>query len=138
LTASQIAARFGIDNYPPPDVYANLQRLAETLERVRAILKFPILVSSGYRSPKVNFAVGGSDSSAHMKGLAADFICPGFGTPFQVCEAILDSDIEFDQLIHEYGRWIHLGLSDGVPRLQPLTAKHTSYGTHFTVGIHSV
>ena len=101
----------GLANGPNADQLANLGRLAATLERVRKVLGGkPLIVTSAFRSPAVNRAVGGSPTSAHVHGLAADFTCPRYGTPLQVCMAIEGSGIEFDQLIHEYGRWIHLGI----------------------------
>ena len=125
LTLSQTAARQGLDNTPTEAAMKNLKRLAETLEKVRAVLgERPILISSGYRSPKVNAAVGGSKSSAHMHGLAADFTCPSFGTPIMICEVLepLLDDLAIDQLIHEYAAWVHLGLvSNDKPRHQALT-----------------
>lgn len=134
FTDSQTAARKGIPNVPPvgsPE-RANLQRTAETMEEVRTILgSKPILVSSGYRSPAVNAAVGGSKSSAHMSGLAVDFSCPGFGTPFDICKALQPKlkELQIDQLIWEFGTWVHLGLSD-TPRHMALTidAKGTRTG----------
>lgn len=114
---SQTAARRGIDNTPSPAIIHNLRRTAAAMERVRKLLgDKPIRVSSGYRCPALNAAVGGSESSAHMQGLAADFTCPGFGTVFQVAMAIADSNIEFDQVIHEYGTWVHFGLRLGPGR----------------------
>src|SRR5262245_4601019 len=83
------------------------------LEKVRALLKKPIHISSGYRSPELNARIGGSTKSAHMDGRAADFICPAFGTPYQVAKKISTARLGFDQMIHEYGRWVHLA----VPRL---------------------
>lgn len=76
------------------------------LERVRAVLGCPILISSGYRSPKLNAAIGGARNSQHCKGEAADFIAPGFGSPMEVCKEIVkhQESIQFDQLIHE-GSW---------------------------------
>ena len=126
LTDSQTAARKGIHNVPPlgsPE-RANLQRTAETMEKVRAILgDKPILISSGYRSPKVNAAVGGAKSSAHISGLAVDFSCPGFGTPLAICKQLEPhmGELGVDQLIHEYNTWVHLGLSAGDPRQMSLT-----------------
>ena len=126
FTHSQTAARQGLDNVPPagsPE-RANLKRLAEVMEEVRAILHHkPILVSSGYRSPAVNAAVGGSKTSVHMSGLACDFTCPGFGMPLAICKE-LESHMKLlgiDQLIHEYKSWVHLGLSAKAPRHQCLT-----------------
>ena len=135
FTDSQTAARKGIPNVPPigsPD-RANLQRTAETMEEVRTLLgDKPILISSGYRSPAVNSAVGGSKNSAHMSGLAVDFSCPGYGTPRAVCVALSPhmKKLGIDQLIHEYDTWIHLGLSAGAPRHMALTIdnKGTRHG----------
>lgn len=135
MTDSQTAARKGIPNMPPvgsPE-RANLQRTAETMEEVRTILgDKPILISSGYRSPAVNAAVGGSKSSAHMSGLAVDFSCPGAGTPLQICRALEPhmKKLGIDQLIHEYGTWVHLGLTGGAPRHQAMTIdnKGTRHG----------
>lgn len=126
FTHSQTAARKGIPNVPPTATpeRANLQRLAEVMEGVRALLNDrPILISSGYRSIRVNKAVGGSKNSAHMSGLAVDFTCPSYGTPLEVCEALEQHmhDLGIDQLIYEYGTWVHLGLTSGTPRNAMLT-----------------
>ena len=126
LTDSQIAARAGVGNTPADGTHArvNLHRTAETLEKVRALLGGkPILVSSGYRSSKVNMMVGGSKNSAHTHGLAADFTCPGFGSPIDICERLEPhmAELEIDQLIYEYKTWVHLGLRDSNPRHQALT-----------------
>ena len=78
LTRSATAQRLGLDNLPSVHELANLMRLATVLEDVRHVLgSRPILISSGFRSEAVNKAVGGSPSSAHRLGLAADFTCPG-------------------------------------------------------------
>lgn len=101
----------GLPNTPDADQLANLERLAATLERVRRVLgDNPLRVTSAFRSRAVNKAVGGSPTSTHVLGLAADFTCPRFGPPLAVCQAIEAAGIEFDQLIHEYGQWIHLGI----------------------------
>lgn len=124
LTVSQAATRAGLRNVPVGSALANLTRLARTLEQVRSLLfNAPILVSSGFRSPAVNNLVGGSFKSAHMQGLAADFVAPKYGRPRDVAEAIRDSAIQFDQLIFE-GTWVHLAIADvaAVPRRQVLTA----------------
>jgi zinc D-Ala-D-Ala carboxypeptidase len=126
FTDSQTAARKGINNVPPANSQErkNIQRTAETMEKVRTILgDKPILISSGYRSPQVNAAVGGSKSSAHMSGLAVDFSCPGFGTPLQICKKLHPhmKELGIDQLIHEYDTWVHLGLTGGAPRHMALT-----------------
>jgi hypothetical protein len=114
LCFSQEAVRTGIDNTPSPEVVANLLRLAKMLEKVRALLKKPIHISSGYRSPALNARIGGSPRSAHLDGRAADFICPEFGTPYVVAKKIAAARLGYDQMIHEYGRWVHIA----VPRAQ--------------------
>ena len=111
FVTSQTAARHGIDNRPPPAVLTRLRILAAHLERARVILGGkPLLISSGYRSPPLNARIGGSKTSAHLRGDAADFICPGYGGPLAVCRAIAESDLAFDQLIEE-GTWVHLGFA---------------------------
>lgn len=108
MVVSQTAARRGIDNTPPPEVIEALRRTALGLEAVRIRLAAPIIISSGYRSPELNAAVGGSPRSQHMSGEAVDFTCPGFGPPRQVVDALADSGIEFDQLIVEFDAWVHV------------------------------
>lgn len=120
MTVSQEASRRGIDNTPGLEVVDNLRWTASLLEELRDLLGHPILISSGYRSPKLNSAIGGSKSSQHVQGLAADFICPGFGDPYEVSNAISQSTIKYDQLIHEYGRWVHISISDA-PRRQDMS-----------------
>lgn len=127
MTFSETAGRKGIDNTPPDNVYNNLIRLCTVMESVRAILGVSITVSSGYRSPELNKAIGGARASHHMVGLACDFIAPSFGTPLDVCNKIRESDIQYDQLIHEFGRWIHIGIDDE-PRRQDLTATRGEEG----------
>lgn len=124
FTDSQTAARKGIANTPSGQERKNVQRTAEVMEQVRDLLGgHPILISSGYRSPQVNSAVGGAKSSAHISGLAVDFSCPGFGTPKAICHKLHPhmKALGVDQLIHEYDIWVHLGLSSGEPRHMALT-----------------
>ena len=112
FTASQTAARRGIDNTPPAEVMPALIKTAQGMEAVRVRLGgAPISISSGYRSPELNAAIGGSKTSQHTKGEAADFICPRFGSPTEVVYALRDSGIEFDQLILEFGRWVHISFA---------------------------
>jgi zinc D-Ala-D-Ala carboxypeptidase len=139
LTLSQVAIRRGLDNTPTPPVLRSLGRLAQALERVRQSLGgVPVLISSGYRSPAVNQAVGGAGSSAHLRGLAADFTAPTFGDPRAVAlHLAADRDVLFDQLIFE-GAWVHIGLSaSGVmPRREVLTAVfRRGIPTEYVVGI---
>lgn len=129
--ASQTAARLGLSNMPTGQERANVGRAAEAMEKVRTVLgNRPVLISSGYRSPQVNKAVGGSPTSAHMFGLAIDFTVPGFGTPIEICHKLSAhmAELTIDQLIHEFDSWVHLGLSAGAPRHMALTID--SSGTH--------
>lgn len=120
MTVSQTAARRGIDNTPPPEVVARLRKTAQGMEGVRVVLGgAPILISSGYRSPAVNSAVGGAKSSQHMTGEAVDFTAPRFGSVVDVFDAIRRSGIKYDQLIQEFGSWVHISFSDK-PRGQAL------------------
>lgn len=96
----------GVDNTPPPDVVENLKLLAAGLEEVRAVLGVPIHVNSGYRCQEVNERVGGSPTSDHPNGWCGDIIAPKFGTPLEICHAIVKAGMKFDQLIEE-GTWVH-------------------------------
>lgn len=125
LTVSETAQRHGLRNLPSDKHMINLRRLVETLEDVRELLDHkPILITSGYRSPQLNRLVGGTMTSMHMLGLAADFICPGFGTPLEICQELKPhlALLKIDQLIYEYEAWVHLGLTnEGEHRLMALT-----------------
>lgn len=120
LTRSQVARQRGIDNVPPPELIGNLRMLAQGLDRVRQLLGHRLRINSGYRCPALNAVVGGAEGSQHTIGLAADFECPGFGTPLAIVAAIHRSPIVFDQCILEFGRWVHLSFSTA-PRRRVLT-----------------
>ena len=121
LVFSQTAKRKGIPNNPDTTQLANMKALCQhTLEPVRQLLGKPIFITSGFRSQALNGAVGGSKTSAHMDGLAADIICPDFGTPAEIAEVIGASSIEYDQLIYE-GSWVHISWASS-PRNEILTA----------------
>lgn len=120
LTHSDTATRLGIDNTPTVEIIDNLTFLANELEYVRNILSAPMLVSSGYRSYALNDHLGSKRTSSHCKGLAVDFISPSFGNPHSVVEAIVLANINYDQVILEYGRWVHLSFHPIKPRKQAL------------------
>jgi hypothetical protein len=135
LTASETAERHGIDNTPTPEHLENLQRLAEFLETVKATLGGkPVMINSAYRGPAVNEKVGGSKSSQHMIGCAADIRIPGMN-PDQVCRAIIEAGLPFDQLIREFydpakaaGGWTHVSVTNtpgSTPRKQALIIDKT-------------
>jgi hypothetical protein len=132
FTDSDTAHRLGIDNVPGAVETKNLYRVAELLEQVRALLGGkPILVSSGYRSPKLNAAVKGARNSEHLQGLAVDFRCPAFGTPRQIVAAIMKSGLHWGQAIYE-GSWCHLSV--GTQR-QVLTAHFEDGKVRYTQGL---
>jgi len=111
-----------IDNRPPPEVVTALRTTAARMEEVRRLLGDRVLsVSSGYRCPELNQAVGGVRTSAHLAGHAVDFNCYGFGNPAAVCRAIAESRLGFDQLIEE-GSWCHVSF-DPRMRRQVLTRR---------------
>ena len=120
LIDSPSAVKAGIDNTPDASVQDNLRRLCHSLEAIRELVGAPLIISSGYRCPALNTLIGGANSSAHVRGLAADFTVVGL-SPRQTVELIDDSGLVFDQLILEFDRWVHLGLSEARPRRQVLT-----------------
>lgn len=129
LTLSQAATRLALNNEPLDHEIENLRRLAQLLEEVRSALgERPVLVSSGYRAPAVNKAVGGAPHSAHEVGRAADFTVPAFGPPHEVCVRIAYGlpdlkRLAFDQLIFERN-WVHVAVPElgTPPRREVLTA----------------
>jgi zinc D-Ala-D-Ala carboxypeptidase len=123
FTVSETAARRGVDNTPPPDIVARLRGTAQGLEVVRLRLGAPIIIMSGYRCGALNAEIGGAANSQHMVGEAADFICPRFGHPRSIADALADSGIEYDQLILEFGRWVHISFADR-PRRHALVIDH--------------
>ena len=113
LTASRKAAELHLDNTPPPELLPRMVLLAELLERIRQRLGVPVTVTSGYRSPPLNRAVGGVTSSDHTQGHAADIVAPGFGTASEVATTLapLVSVLGIGQLILEGVRgkqWVHV------------------------------
>lgn len=125
FTISQTAARRGINNFPSLDIIDTLIYTASQLELVRKNLSQPIIISSGYRCPELNKAVGGSKTSQHVEGKAVDFTSPRFGIPKQIITRILCSNIQFDQLILEYERWVHISFNKDNMRQQALVIDST-------------
>lgn len=115
---------------PPESVIENLHVLAEFLEQIRELLGHPITINSGYRCLPLNRALGSKDTSQHLTGEAADFTCPGFGSPREIVEKIRDSGIKFDQCILEYGRWVHISFS---PRMRQAILTIDQNGTRMGI-----
>ena len=123
LTASELAHRQGLDNQPKDvKVMNHLKILAKNLEDVRECLGSPIHINSAYRCLMVNALLGSKPTSAHVKGLAADFVCPGYGTPKEVVQRLSSSNVAYDQLILEFDRWVHIAFAEEgyIPRKQTL------------------
>lgn len=121
---SDTATRQGLANRPGPAELANIRQvLAPGMERVRSLLGVPVQITSGFRAPAVNAAVGSAASSQHVQGLAADFIAPEFGTPRTIVRELMlrQPELRFDQLIFE-GTWVHISFVPGKPRGEVLTA----------------
>ena len=110
-------------NEPNESEKQNLVRLANFLEQVKFVLGgVPIMVNSAYRSAQVNAAVGSKETSQHRLGCAADLRIPGM-TPDQVVQALIGSQLEFDQVIREFDRWTHISVPNNEgekPRRQAL------------------
>jgi zinc D-Ala-D-Ala carboxypeptidase len=104
---SQTAVRRGIDNTPNAGVIKNLAALCENvLEPLRGAANAPIRISSGYRSPGLNKAVGGSATSQHCFGEAVDLSCPGMSIT-DLTRLLHSLNLPVDQVIHE-GTWLHI------------------------------
>jgi hypothetical protein len=124
LTHSDTATRKGINNTPPPAAMSALLRTATGLEGVRALLGVPVLVSSGFRCRELNELVGGQPLSQHTLGQAADFTAPLYGDPEKIAVRLIKSGLAFDQLLVEFGRWVHCSFT-ATPRRQALVIDHS-------------
>lgn len=120
LIYSETAVKNNINNMPDINSLDNLLNLIYyCLQPARELLGAPIIITSGYRNPLVNRLVGGVNSSQHTKGQAADFTVSGI-TPSQIISIIKTSKIEFDQLINEYDKWVHISYNKGKNRREVL------------------
>jgi len=98
------------DNTPNEQELANLKRLSLFLEEVKKLLGGKaIMVNSAFRSAEVNRAVKSTDKSQHRLGCACDFRVPNM-TPDEVVQAIINSDLQYDQVIREFDRWTHVSI----------------------------
>lgn len=111
FTASDTAERRRIDNSLPPELLNAAQNTAEMMEKIRAVLgDQEITVTSGYRCPDLNRAIGSGDSSDHLKAAAVDFKCPSFGSPRAIALHLADKidSLGIGQLIFEFDSWVHV------------------------------
>lgn len=136
LTKSDTARMKGILNQPNYKEIDNLTRLCkELLQPIRDAYGKPIVITSGFRNKKLNTAIGGSSTSQHLNGLAAD-IKSGDGKNKALWDVILSlhkqGKLPFDQLIWEKGTksapaWIHIGLNENKMRNQILIYENNAY-----------
>lgn len=121
LLYSDIAKKHNIYNVPDKEHLDNLLILiCECLQPIRNYIGKPMVISSGYRNPRLNShpLINGAPNSQHTTGQAVDFTIKGM-TPKQIIEKIKASGIEFDQLIDEL-TWVHISYNKGKNRKQIL------------------
>lgn len=122
FTISQEAERHGYKNEPNEKQIENLRLLCQNvLQPLRKIIKVSIFINSGFRSFDVNAAVGGRFNSQHLEGKAADFIVPSMNL-IDVFNIVLQK-LSFDQLIYEFGKWIHVSWNGELNRKDVMLSK---------------
>jgi hypothetical protein len=133
MIISQTAARRGLDNHPSVQVVDSLKELCEhILEPLRDLVGGPILVTSGYRSPAVNAAVGGAANSQHLRGEAADIHCNNLSQQ-ELFELVRNSGLPFDQVIDEFKNWVHVSYTaHRANRGEVLRARLVDHVAHYT------
>ena len=134
FTTSQTAARMGRAIVAPPDVIGNIELLCRhILQPLRNSIGVTISINSGYRPLWLNTAVGGSKTSQHVFGQAADIVAARY-SPRQLCERIIELDLPFDQLILEFDQWTHVSYAVS-QRRQILTARVVKGKTKYFPGL---
>jgi len=128
LTSSETAVRKGIDNTPSQEVVNNLKNLCENvMQPLRDWYGKPINITSGYRSPKLNKAIGGSTTSDHCLGCAIDFTLPK--EDYKEVFEWIRKNCEYDQIINEFNfQWIHVSFRSSGNRKQSLAAYKNAIG----------
>lgn len=141
MTKSETALRHGMDNTPGPDELNNLLQLcANVLQPVRDHFQKGVKVNSGYRSPEVNAKVGGSRTSDHCRGMAADIEIPG--VPNVDLAKWIEKNLKFTQLILEFytpgipdSGWVHVSYDPANLKNQLLTATRRDGKTVYLSGL---
>jgi hypothetical protein len=141
LTKSETALRMGLDNTPDDDATENLRLLCEkVLQPVRDHYGKGVKVNSAYRSPESNAAVGGSKTSDHCKGMAADIEIPGVANA-ELAQFIMDN-LDYTQLILEFytpgipdSGWVHVSFDPANLKKQELTATKVAGKTTYLPGL---
>jgi hypothetical protein len=143
LTKSDTATRLGLDNTPDDEALENLKTLCEmVLQPVREHFGKSVTVNSGYRSPESNAAVGGSKTSDHCKGQAADIEIDGLPNP-ELAQWIMDN-LDYTQLILEFytqgqpnSGWVHVSYDPNNLKKQELTAVKVAGKTQYLNGLQA-
>ena len=141
MTKSEAALRMGLDNTPSDIEIENLRLLAvAVLQPVREHYGKGVKVNSAYRSPESNAAVGGSKTSDHCKGMAADIEIPGVPNA-ELAQWIMDN-LEYTQLILEFytpgipdSGWVHVSYDPDNLKKQELTAMKVAGKTQYVPGL---
>jgi len=141
LTKSETALRKGLDNAPSQDTISALQVLAvHVLQPVRDHYGRSVKVNSGYRSPEVNASVGGSKTSDHCKGFAADIEIGGVANADLA--AYIRDELQFTQLILEFytpgvpdSGWVHVSYDPDNLKKQVMTATKRDGKTVYLPGL---
>ena len=139
---SQTASRKGIDNSPSDEHLESAIALFENVVQPVRDHFGPTIITSGYRSPALNEAIGGSSTSQHSKGEAVDLEVLGVSTA-EVCEWIAENT-NFDQLILEFytpgdtnSGWVHVSyVKDAENRGETLTASKVDGSTQYDYGLN--
>ena len=139
---SDTATRKGLDNTPTPEVIVNLQTLVnEIVQPLRTSYDKVVTINSGYRSPEVNASVGGSKTSDHCKGMAADIEIEGESN-FDLAQHIVDT-YKFTQVILEFytqglldSGWVHVSYDKDNLKCEVLTAVKQDGKTIYMKGLH--
>lgn len=141
MTKSETALRLGLPNDPEPEHLENMKTLAEkVLQPVRDHFARGVKVNSAYRHPDVNRAVGGSTTSDHCRGMAADIEIPG--VPNAELAEWIQENCEFRQLILEFytpgipdSGWVHVSYNEADNKKQVLTAMKENGKTVYKPGL---
>jgi len=141
MVKSDTALRHGMDNTPGEAEIANLKTLCEkVLQPVRDHFQTGVKVNSGFRHPEVNAKVGGSKTSDHCKGQAADIEIPGIANA-DLAVWIMDN-LEYTQLILEFytpgvpdSGWVHVSYDPANLKKQNLTATKRDGKTVYLPGL---
>jgi hypothetical protein len=141
MCKSETAMRMGLENSPDDEATENLRLLCENvLQPVRDHYGKGVKVNSAYRSPESTAAVGGSKTSDHCKGMAADIEIPGVANA-ELAQWIMDN-LEYTQLILEFytpgipdSGWVHVSYDPANLKKQELTATKVAGKTTYLPGL---